>query len=326
MIVDNALYRQGVRVDCGTATADLAGVRARATDEGDFVWVGLHEPTKNELETVAALYGLHPLAVEDALVAHQRPKLERYDDSLFLTLKTLWYVDADDAVETGEINIFMGSDFVVTVRHGAGGALRGARASLEGMRTVLEHGPGAVVYAVCDQVVDAYEAVADELVTDVDEVEASVFASERTNDSARIYVLKRELAEMRRAVQPLRDPLNRFALGVVDGVQQDAAPYFRDVADHLARVAETVDNLDSLLSAAFEAHLAQISIQQNDDMRTISAVVGLIAAPTLVAGIYGMNFTHMPELSWVLGYPFSLLLMVMSSAAVWIVARRSGWL
>jgi len=326
VIVDNALYRHGVRVDCGTATADLAGVRSRATDEGDFVWVGLHEPTQHELDTVAALYDLHALAVEDALMAHQRPKLERYDESLFLSLKTLWYVDEDDAVETGEINVFIGHNFVVTVRHGAGGGLHDARIALEGMQVVLAHGPSAVVYAVCDQVVDAYEEVVESLVVDVDEVEASVFGAERTNDSARIYVLKRELAEMRRAVLPLRDPVNRFATGAVRGIDAEAAPYFRDVADHLARVAETLDSLESLLSAAFEAHLAQISIQQNDDMRTISAVVGMIAAPTLVAGIYGMNFTHMPELSWVLGYPLSLLLMVGSSLAVWILARRAGWL
>lgn len=325
MIVDNALYRQGVRVDCGTATSDLAGVRSRATD-GDFVWVGLHEPTAHEMETVAELYDLHALAVEDALTAHQRPKLERYEDSLFLSLKTLWYVDAHDAVETGEINVFIGENFVVTVRHGTGGGLHDARIALEGMQQVLAHGPSAVVYAVCDQVVDAYEDVVESLVTDVDEVEASVFGPERTNDSARIYVLKRELAEMRRAVLPLRDPVNRFATGAVRGIDAEAAPYFRDVADHLARVSETMDSLEALLSAAFEAHLAQISIQQNDDMRTISAVVGLIAAPTLVAGIYGMNFTHMPELNWVLGYPLSLLLMVGSSLAVWIVARRSGWL
>ncbi|MET3963872.1 magnesium transporter [Marmoricola sp. OAE513] len=325
MIVDNALYRQGVRVDCGTSTADLSGVRSRATD-GDFVWVGLHEPTKHELDTVAALYDLHPLAVEDALTAHQRPKLERYEESLFLTLKTLWYVDADDAVETGEINVFIGHNFVVTVRHGTGGGLHDARVALEGMQSVLAHGPSAVVYAVCDQVVDAYEAVADELVIDVDEVEASVFADRRTNDSARIYVLKRELAEMRRAVLPLREPVSRFASGAARGVHPDSAPYFRDVADHLNRVAETMESLESLLSAAFEAHLAQISIQQNDDMRKISAAVGLVAAPTLVAGIYGMNFTHMPELGWVLGYPMSLLMMAASSLAIWIVARRSGWL
>lgn len=326
MIVDNALYRHGVRVDCGTAKTDLTGVLARATEEGDFVWVGLHEPTEDELDAVADLYSLHPLAVEDALSAHQRPKLDRYDESLFLTLKTLWYVDADDAVETGEINLFVGEKFVVTVRHGEGGGLHDARMSLEGMEKVLAHGPSAVVYAVCDQVVDRYEEVAQQLVIDVDEVEASVFGTERTNDSARIYILKRELAEMRRAVLPLRDPVNRFASGAVRGIDSAAGPYFRDVADHLARVAETMENLEDLLTAAFQAHLAQISIQQNDDMRRISAAVGLVAAPTLVAGIYGMNFDHMPELHWTMGYPLALLLMAASSLAIWIVARRSGWL
>jgi len=326
VIVDNALYRRGIRVDCGTETADLAGVRARATDAEDFVWVGLHEPSERELSLVAEIYDLHPLAVEDALTAHQRPKLERYEDSLFLTLKTLWYVDELDAVETGEINMFVGHDFVVTVRHGKGGGLHDARLALEGMEKVLAHGPSAVVYAVCDTVVDRYQEVAQQLAIDVDEVEASVFATERTNDSARIYVLKRELAEMRRAVVPLKDPVNRFATGAVRGIDSEAAPYFRDVADHLARVAETMDDLDSLLSAAFEAHLAQITIQQNDDMRKISAIVGLIAAPTLIAGVYGMNFDHMPELGWMLGYPLSILLMLSSSFAIWFVARRSGWL
>jgi magnesium transporter len=326
VIVDNALYRDGIRVDCGTEASDLAGVRARATGPEDFVWIGLHEPTEDELEAVADLYDLHPLAVEDALSAHQRPKLERYEDSLFMALKTLWYVDENDAVETGEINLFVGSKFVVTVRHGEGGGLHQARLALEGMESLLAHGPSAVVYAVCDQVVDRYEEVAEALVVDVDEVETSVFAPERTNDSARIYVLKRELSEMRRAVLPLREPVNRFATGAVRGVDAEAAPYFRDVADHLARVAETIESLETLLSAAFEAHLAQITIQQNNDMRRISAAVGLVAAPTLVAGIYGMNFEHMPELGWVLGYPMSILMMLGSSLAIWIVARRAGWL
>ena len=326
MIVDNALYRRGVRVDCGTEASDLAGVRARATGPEDFVWIGLHEPTEDELEAVADLYDLHPLAVEDALRAHQRPKLERYAESLFMSLKTLWYVDELDAVETGEINMFVGEKFVVTVRHGKGGGLHDARLALESKQNLLAHGTSAVVYAVCDQVVDRYEDVAESLVTDVDEVEASVFATQRTNDSARIYVLKRELAEMRRAVQPLRDPVNRFATGAVRGIDSDAAPYFRDVADHLARVAETIDGLETLLTAAFEAHLAQITIQQNDDMRKISAAIGLIAAPTLIAGVYGMNFDHMPELGWLLGYPMSVLMMLGSSLAIWIVARRAGWL
>jgi len=326
VIVDSAVYRNGGRVPVDCERGDYHELRRQATGDHDFVWVGLHEPTEAELEDVAIAFGLHPLAVEDALNAHQRPKLERYEESLFLILKTLWYVDETDQVETGELNIFIGPDFVVTVRHGAGGGLHDARRWLEGREQVLAHGPSAVVYAVCDQVVDNYEAVAGELENDVDEVEASVFSDERTRDSARIYVLKRELAEMRRAVLPLKGPLDRFAGGAERGVHRDAAPYFRDVADHLARVAETVDNLDTLLSTAFDAHIAQISVQQNDDMRRISALVGLIAAPTVIGSIYGMNFDHMPELHWTLGYPFALLLMVASSVTVWIISKRAGWL
>jgi magnesium transporter len=326
VIVDNALYREGRRVDPGLPKSDLAGVRAQAVGPHDFVWVGLFDPTEEELDAVADLYDLHPLAVEDALSAHQRPKLERYDDSLFLALKTLWYVDEDDAVETGEVNVFVGPRFVITVRHGHGSALHDARLELEQMESVLAHGPSAVVYAVCDSVVDHYEDVAASLVEDVDEVEESVFSPERTKDAARIYVLKRELAEMRRAVHPLREPMNSFTAGAVRGIDVEAGPYFRDVADHLARVAETIDSLDQLLSAAFDAHMAQISIQQNDDMRKISAAVGLFAAPTVIAGIYGMNFDNMPELHWHAGYPYALLLMAASSLVVWIVARRAGWL
>jgi magnesium transporter len=325
VIVDNALYRKGVRVPVECQVTDLAAVREHC-GPGDFVWVGLHEPDSAELSEVAKAFDLHPLAVEDAVNAHQRPKLERYDDSLFLIVKTLWYVDESDAVETGEIAMFVGKDFVVSVRHGQGGGLHQARLALEDREKVLSHGPGAVVYAVLDQVVDSYQDVVDELSVDVDEVESSVFSDERTDDSARIYVLKRELAEVRRAVLPLRDPVGRFATGVVRGVHADAAPYFRDVGDHLARVSEAVDSLDSLLSTAFDAHLAQITIRQNDDMRRISAVVGLIAAPTLVGSIYGMNFQNMPELRWHLGYPFALLLMAASSAVVYVISKRAGWL
>jgi magnesium transporter len=326
VIVDSAVYRKGARVHVGCAVHDYARLRDAACEPHDFVWVGLADPTGDELNDVAKAFGLHPLAVEDALNAHQRPKVDRYEGSLFITLRTVWYIDEQDAVETGEINMFVGHKFVVTVRHGEGGGLHAARVALEGMRKLLAHGTSAVVYAVCDQVVDRYEEVAESLVEDVDEVEASVFATERTNDSARIYVLKRELAEMRRAVLPLRDPVHRFATGAVPGVDSEAAPYFRDVADHLARVAETIDGLETLLTAAFEAHLAQITIQQNDDMRKISAGVALVAAPTLIAGVYGMNFRHMPELGWALGYPMSVLLMLASSVAIWIVARRAGWL
>jgi len=325
VIVDNALYRNGVRVPVDCEISDLAAVRDRCGPD-DFVWVGLHEPEQSELDAVAEVFDLHVLAVEDAVKAHQRPKLERYEDSLFLILKTLWYVDEEDAVETGEINIFVGHDFVITVRHGKGGALHQARKALEDREHVLVHGPSAVVYAVCDQVVDTYGDVAAELEVDVDEVETSVFSEERTNDAARIYVLKRELAEVRRAVMPLREPMNRFATGGVPGIDSEAGPYFRDVVDHLARTAESIDNLDSLLSSAFDAHIAQIGLRQNDDMRRISATVGLIAAPTLVGSIYGMNFRHMPELGWGFGYPFALLLMALSSLTVWIISKRAGWL
>jgi magnesium transporter len=323
VIVDCALYRQGVRVEGG---GDCRALRERADQDGDFVWVGMHQPGAEEIAEVAAIFGLHRLAVEDAVKAHQRPKLERYDESLFLILKTLWYVDEDDAVETGEIAMFVGRDFVVTVRHGHGSELHSAREYLEHSEDVLIHGPGAVVYAVCDRVVDGYAAVVDELVVDVDEIEASVFSDARTNDSARIYTLKREIAEVRRAVLPLKEPMHRFGAGSVDGIPAEAAPFFRDVADHLARAAETVDTLDGLLSTAFDAHIAQISVQQNNDMRKISAAVGLVAAPTLIAGVYGMNFTHMPELDWAYGYPFALLLMAVTSGGLWVWFKKSGWL
>ena len=326
VIVDSALYRKGQRIEVDCFPHEFEKIRAEATQDGDFVWVGLYKPSEGELNDVAESFGLHPLAVEDALKAHQRPKLERYDDNLFLTLKTLWYVDAEDAVETGEINLFAGSDFVVTVRHGRGSELHSARNRLEDHTAVLTHGPSGVVYAVCDTVVDGYTDVVDELQVDVDEIETSVFSPARTNDSTRIYVLKREIAEVRRAVLPLREPMRKFADGLVHGVEREAGPFFRDVLDHLNQAAEIVDTLDSLLSTAFDAHLARITVQQNDDMRKISAGVALAAAPTLIAGVYGMNFDHMPELRWELGYPLAVLLMVAISGGLWVLFKRSGWL
>jgi magnesium transporter len=326
VIVDSAVYRQGQRIVDDLPPAELGRIRKLANEPGDFVWVGLHEPTEDELATVEEEFGLHPLAVEDAFNAHQRPKLERYGDTLFLTVKSLWYVDANDAVETGEINLFVGDDFIITVRHGSGSELHTARRDLEARVKVLTHGPSAVVYAVCDRIVDGYLSVMNSLEEDVDEVETSVFSSQRTNDSARIYTLKREIAEARRAVMPLREPMRRFATGAVPGIDEEAAPFFRDVLDHLTKVAETVDGLDQLLSTAFEAHLAQIQVTQNEDMRRISAGVGLVVVPTLIAGVYGMNFHHMPELGWQLGYPFALGLMVLSVAGLWFFFKRSGWL
>jgi magnesium transporter len=326
VIVDSALYRKGERVEVDCFPHEFDKLRAGVEDDGDFVWVGLYKPSEGELDDVAQAFGLHPLAVEDALNSHQRPKLERYDDSLFLTLKTLWYVDAEDAVETGEINLFAGRDFVVTVRHGRGSELHTARSRLEGQASVLNHGPSSVVYAVCDSVVDGYVDVVDDLQVDVDEIETSVFSPARTDDSTRIYVLKREIAEVRRAVMPLREPMRKFADGLVHGIERESAPFFRDVFDHLNQAAEVVDSLDSLLSTAFDAHLARITVQQNDDMRKISAGVALAAAPTLIAGVYGMNFQHMPELRWEFGYPLAVLLMFGISGFLWVLFKKSGWL
>jgi magnesium transporter len=326
VIVDSAVYRRGQRVEVDCGTHDYHRLRQLAAVDDGFVWVGLHHPDEHELGHVADAFDLHPLAVEDAVKAHQRPKLEHYADSLFLVLKTLWYVDEEDAVETGEINLFIGRDFVVSVRHGHGSELASARGELEAREQVLEHGPSAVVYAVCDRVVDGYRDVMDELQVDVDEVEESVFSERRTNDSMRIYTLKRELAEVRRAVMPLRDPIRRFSVGEATGIDASAGPFFRDVLDHLNQAAEAVDTLDSLLSTAFDAHVARIQMQQNDDMRKISAGAALVVVPTLIAGVYGMNFTHMPELDWTYGYPFALALKGGVSGVLWWFFRRSGWL
>jgi magnesium transporter len=326
MIVDCALYRDGVRVPLEVSSDDLGAVRDARRGDGDFVWVGLHDPDPKEMDRVAELFALHPLAVEDALHAHQRPKLERYDDGLFLVLKTLWYVDELDAVETGEINLFLGRDFVVSVRHGEGTELGSARRDLEQRAELLSHGPSAVVYAICDRVVDGYEEVGSALEIDVDEVEASVFSQARTDDTPRIYVLKREIAEMRRAVSPLKDPMMRFASGTVTGVPPESAPFFRDIHDHLVRVSEVIETLDNLLSTAFDAQLARIGVQQNEDMRKISAWVAIAAVGTLIAGIYGMNFEHMPELGSRYGYPGALLAMLLSAVVLYRFFKKSGWL
>jgi magnesium transporter len=326
MIVDSALYRDGERVPLGSHKDDLDVLREEATGEESFVWVGMHEPSAGELDRVAKVFALHPLAVEDALKAHQRPKLERYEDGLFVVLKTLWYVDEHDAVETGEVNLFVGKNYVVSVRHGKGTELHSARLDLESQAAVLGHGPSAVLYAICDRVVDGYAAVAVALEEDVDEVEQSVFSPVRSQDSKRIYVLKRELAEMRRAVNPLREPMKRFATASVPFVTQEAAPFFRDVTDHVLRVSESIENMDNLLSTAFDAHLAQLSLQQNEDMRKISAWVAIAAVGTLVAGVYGMNFEYIPELRWHYGYFYALSLMGLASLLLYRAFKKSGWL
>ncbi|WP_433157832.1 magnesium/cobalt transporter CorA [Kribbella sp. CA-247076] len=323
MIVDCGVYAEGERQDLPKDPETVA--QAIDDDGAAFGWVGLHEPSDTEMRRVQRLFGLHELAVEDALKAHQRPKVERYGDAIVVVLRTLWYVDEGDAVETGQVSVFVGPRYVVTVRHGEGGELATTRQQLEDRAAVLGHGPAAALWAVCDSVVDGYEEVAEQVEVDVDEVESSVFSPERTSDAERIYKLKREVLEMRRAIQPLRDPMEQFAHGV-PGISPKAAPFFRDVADHVSRVSDQTDSLDTLLTSALAAHLARVSVQQNDDMRKISAWVAIAAVPTMVAGIYGMNFDNMPELRWHYGYYAVLLLMATVCLTMHRFFRKVGWL
>ncbi|MFG2891675.1 magnesium/cobalt transporter CorA [Streptomyces sp. NPDC048248] len=327
VIVDCAIYRDGRRTE---GPDDLSAALDEARAEGNsFLWLGMHEPTQEEFDRVSSQFGLHPLAVEDALKAHQRPKLEVYDDSLFVVLKPVAYDDAADTVTASELMLFVGDSFVVTVRHGEASPLRTVRLRLEHQPKVLRHGPTAVLYAVSDAVVDHYIEVAAELQVDLEELEAEVFAPVRgdtRNTAAAIYAFKREILEFRRATGPLAEPMARLQNPGVPFVHEKARPFFRDVDDHLTRANESVEGLDRLLSDILSAHLAQMGVRQNDDMRKISSWAALAAVPTLIAGIYGMNFEHMPELRWSLGYP--AILLVMASLEVWLyrMFKRRGWL
>jgi len=323
MIVDCAVYRNGVR-----QAGDLSVSEASRTcrQDGSFVWLGLHEPSPEEFAEVTKEFGLHPLAVEDAVKAHQRPKVEEFADSLFVVLKTVRYDEETQQVDLGDVMLFLGDSFIVSVRHGKGRALSGIRRRLEIEPDLLECGPAAVLYAVSDAVVDDYSEIAYAVEEDIEEVEERVFSPDRTNDAARIYNLKREVIEFRRAVRPLVEPMSRLSTGHVHMVHERLHPFFRDVADHAVRVAEQVDGFDDLLGSVLSANLAQVGVQQNSDMRRISAWVAIAAVPTAIAGIYGMNFDHMPELRWTLGYPMALLLMAAICVGLYRGFKRSGWL
>ncbi|GAB4066634.1 magnesium/cobalt transporter CorA [Angustibacter speluncae] len=323
MIVDVASYSGGQRRPCADFSDELAA--RRAEDDG-FIWIGMKEPTYEEFERVADELGLHPLAVEDAVTGHQRPKLDVYKRSAFLVLKTLRYIEATSDVETGEIMVFLGDRFVVTVRRGEGVPLTNVRRDIEESPEQLAHGPGAVLYAVMDAVVDGYTRIEGELQDDLDRIEADVFAGDRGTDAATIYRLKREVLEFKRAAQPLLEPARRLARDEVAYVAPSARPFFADILDHLARVVDHVESYDRLLTDVLSAHLAQVSVQQNADMRKISAWVAIAAVPTMLAGIWGMNFEHMPELPQVWGYPAALALMVTVSGLLYATFRRTGWL
>ncbi|GAA3877629.1 magnesium/cobalt transporter CorA [Streptomyces sp. NPDC003631] len=332
MIIDCAIYRDGRRTESPEDLSDALNEARAASDT--FLWIGLHEPTENEFDLVTQEFGLHPLAVEDALKAHQRPKLEVYDDSLFVVLKPVSYEPRSDTVSTGELMLFLGDSFVVTVRHGEHMPLARLRRHLEEQPEMLRHGPTGVLYSIADSIVDHYLDVATELQTDLEELEAEVFSPSgggSHHTASRIYTFKRQILEFRRATVPLAPPLSRLAGQGTYGttvpfVQEKSRPFFRDVSDHLARVNESVEALDRLVSDILSAHLAQASVRQNDDVRKISAWAAMAAVPTMIAGIYGMNFDHMPELHWLWSYPALILAMAAVEVLLYRTFKRRGWL
>jgi magnesium transporter len=323
MIVDCAVYEEGRRHG---GSLELHEALERCRGDEAFAWIGLYEPSEDEFDSVRREFGLHELAVEDAINAHQRPKLEVYDDTLFIVLKTARYVDSEEIVELGEILVFLGASFIITVRHGEGTALHDVRERVESRPDLMRCGPGAVLHAIVDRVVDDYAPAIEGLREDIEEVEADVFSPERGSSARRIYLLKREVLELTRATAPLVEPVAALAAGRYALVHENVHPYFRDVGDHLVRLNEQLEGFRDLLTSVLTANLSQVTVQQNEDVRKISAVVAIIAVPTMIAGIYGMNFDHMPELGWQYGYPLVLGVMAAVCLALFRYFKRVGWL
>lgn len=303
--------------------ATIAG--ATDGDPGSFTWIGLHDPSPAEIDEVGAECRLHDLLLEDVRKAHQRAKWDAFDETALAVFKTARY-EPPDKVDIGEIQVIVGPGFVVTVRHGEAAALSSVRTRLEADPERLRLGPMAVLYAVADEVVDAYAPVITELEADIDEAEVAVFSSKRSNEAPRLFHLKRQVLELRRNVVPVGDLVDGLCHPDQRGVPPDLIDYFADVADHAHRVMGRVEVARELLTDALNANLAQQGVQQNDDMRRISAWAAVIAAPTLLAGVWGMNFDHMPELDARLGYPGAVAIMLAVSGSLIAVFRRAGWL
>ncbi|HET9022643.1 MAG TPA: magnesium and cobalt transport protein CorA, partial [Ornithinibacter sp.] len=301
MIVDRALYIDGERHPCGDLSDELAALRATGSP-GSFLWIGLKDPTQAEFDDVNEELQLHALAVEDAIKGRQRAKVELYDSTVFIVLKPLRYIESTSDIETGELMCFVGDRFIVTVRRGEASPLAGLRQQLEKDPERLRYGPMAVLHSIVDSVVDTYTLIDEEIASDLEAIESQVFSGSQM-DSAAIYRLKREVLEFRRAAVPLSAPLQMLHHSEHSPIDEgELRLLLRDVSDHLQAVIDHVESYDRLLTDILGAHLAQISVQQNSDMRRISAWVAIAAVPTMIAGIYGMNFDNMPELRWRYGY------------------------
>jgi magnesium transporter len=322
-IVDLAVYRDGQRQE----DVSLDDAFEQCHLPGTMVWIGLHEPTEDEFDAVAREFALHELAVEDAMKGHQRPKLEVYgENQLFVVLKTARYFEPD-TLEFGEILVFVGDQYIVSVRHGEATPLHDVRLQLEERADMLRYGAGAVLWAITDKVVDDYTPVLTNLDIDITELEAQAFGDEPPMGlTERIYRLKRQVINLHRATAPLTEPLGRLSDGRYPHANDELRPYFRDVYDHLLRSVQTADQFRELLTSILEANLTQVSVRQNEQMRQISAWAAIIAVPTLIAGIYGMNFQHMPELHTRVGYPAALTAMLILCVLLYSYFRRIDWL
>ena len=323
MIVDCAHYRDGVRQHEGKLPLEVAA--SCVVGDGDFVWLGLYDPTAEELEDVGERFGLHELALEDAYRAHQRPKLEDYDQSYFIVLRPARYDDEKEEVEFGEIMLFVSSTYVIAVRHGEASKLSDVRARLEDHPELLEAGPAAAVWAIVDKVVDDYAPVAEGIDNDITEVEAEIFG-DRADATQRIYFLKREVIEFHHATAPLLSPLEALERGAFPEMDEQLRRYFRDVADHARRINEQVSAQRELLTSILEANLALLGVRQNEVVRSISAWAAIIAVPTFLASIWGMNFTHMPELDEPWGYWVALTMMAVAVVVLYRFFHRIHWL
>lgn len=323
MIVDSALYQNGRRYK---EPSNLGELISKARTEGGFVWLGLAEPTEAEFAMIAKDFQFHPLAVEDAIAAHQRPKIEEFPDVSVFVLKTAFYEEKGSLISTGEILCFIGSYFIVVVRHGNGAPLNNTRHALESNPEQMAKGPYAVLHAILDHVIDCYIDISVELENDVTQVEHKVFGDTRESASQEIYLLKREVIEFRHAIDPLLSPLQQIASIGARNIPAELTPFFRDTLDHLARASDAASGLDALLTSALQAEIAQVQLQQNEDMRKITSYVALASVPTMVAGIYGMNFDFMPELRWKFGYPMVVGSLIALTAFLYRKFKKSGWL